>query len=400
MKFVDLAEVEVIAGNGGDGMVSFRREKYVPAGGPSGGNGGNGGSVYLVAETNLQTLLDFRYAHHFKAGHGQRGGPNNCTGARGDDRYVAVPCGTAIYDAETDELLGDLVTAGQTLCVAKGGKGGLGNRHFLSNRNRAPEYALPGLSGEARRIRLELKLLAEVGIIGLPNAGKSTLIAALSAARPKIADYPFTTLVPNLGVVRKPTGDGTVFADIPGLIAGAHAGQGLGHEFLRHIERTRLLIHVVDGTAIDAAADYTTIQQELTAYGRTLMDRPQILVLNKIDAMPEDTIAALADDLAQTAQLPVLPISAVSHRNLEMLKQQVWDLLETLAPLDADTATIGGDRDHTNLDGADISAPDISAPDISASDNDPDNGPDHGANDGTGTLTSLPEEPLVTVPEA
>ncbi|MDA0268016.1 MAG: GTPase ObgE, partial [Cyanobacteria bacterium] len=196
MKFIDLAEVNVIAGNGGDGLTTFRREKYIPAGGPSGGNGGAGGSIYLVADSNLQTLLDFRYAHQFKAEHGQRGGRSNRTGAAGENRFVQVPCGTIIYDADTDELLGDLVEMGQTLCVAKGGKGGLGNRHFLSNRNRAPEHSLPGLPGEERRIRLELKLLAEVGIIGLPNAGKSTLIAALSAARPKIADYPFTTLVP------------------------------------------------------------------------------------------------------------------------------------------------------------------------------------------------------------
>jgi GTP-binding protein len=349
MKFVDLAEVEVIAGDGGDGIVAFRREKYVPAGGPSGGNGGNGGSVYLVADTNLQTLLDFRYAHQFKAAPGQRGGPNNRTGATGLDREVAVPCGTAIYDADTDVLLGDLITAGQALCVAKGGKGGLGNRHFLSNRNRAPEHALPGLPGETRRIRLELKLLAEVGIIGLPNAGKSTLISSLSAARPKVADYPFTTLVPNLGVVRKPTGDGTVFADIPGLIEGAHQGQGLGHEFLRHIERTRLLIHVVDGTAIDPAADYLTIQQELVAYGRGLTERPQILVLNKVDAMPEDAIAEMADDLAQTAELPVLPISAVTRRNLDRLTQQVWDRLDALPPLEIPQPD-GDDASETDAD--------------------------------------------------
>lgn len=368
MKFVDLAEVEVIAGDGGDGLVAFRREKYVPAGGPSGGNGGNGGSVYLVAETNLQTLLDFRYAHRFKADPGERGGPNNRTGATGTDLEVAVPCGTAIYDADTDELLGDLVRSGQRLCAAKGGKGGLGNRHFLSNRNRAPEYALPGLPGETRRIRLELKLLAEVGIIGLPNAGKSTLISALSAARPKIADYPFTTLVPNLGVVRKPTGDGTVFADIPGLIEGAHQGQGLGHEFLRHIERTRLLVHVVDGTAIDPAADYATIQQELVAYGRGLLDRPQILVLNKVDAMPEDAIAEMADDLAQTAQLPVLPISAVSRRNLDRLTQQVWDILDSLPPVDLSTPepTIAEDEDEFTLEDGDLPVEDFPLIDVAS----------------------------------
>lgn len=331
MKFIDLAEVTVIGGKGGDGLAAFRREKYVPAGGPSGGNGGNGGSVYLIAEPNLQTLLDFRYAHVFKAKDGQRGGPNNCTGARGSDRYIEVPCGTMIYDADTDKLLGDLVTAQQTFCVAQGGKGGLGNRHFLSNRNRAPEHSLPGLPGEERRIRLELKLLAEVGIIGLPNAGKSTLIAALSAARPKIADYPFTTLVPNLGVVRKPTGDGTVFADIPGLIEGAHEGLGLGHEFLRHIERTRLLLHLVDATAADPMGDYQTIQQELTAYGHELSDRPQILALNKIDALPQEDYEALIALMQEVSQVPrIFTISAVTRQNLDSLMQAIWDQLDQM----------------------------------------------------------------------
>lgn len=330
MKFIDLAEAEVIAGKGGDGMATFRREKYVPAGGPSGGNGGHGGSVYLVAAQNLQTLLDFRYAHCFKAQDGQRGGSNNRTGASGEDLYIEVPCGTVAYDAGTEDYLGDLIEPGQTLCVAKGGKGGLGNRHFLSNRNRAPEYALPGLPGEVRRIRLELKLLAEVGIIGLPNAGKSTLIAALSAARPKIADYPFTTLIPNLGVVRKPTGDGTVFADIPGLIAGAHAGQGLGHEFLRHIERTRLLLHLIDATADDPIAHYRTIQEELVAYGRGLATRPQIIALNKTDALPEDWCREIVAALEAVCGQPVWTISAVTRHQLEALLQHIWERLEAL----------------------------------------------------------------------
>lgn len=334
MKFVDLAEVTVIGGDGGDGMVSFRREKYVPAGGPSGGNGGNGGSVYLVAETNLQTLLDFRYAHEFKAKPGQRGGPSNCTGARGEDRHIEVPCGTAVYDADTGELLGDLVKPRQILCVAQGGKGGLGNRHFLSNRNRAPEYALPGLPGETRRIRLELKLLAEVGIIGLPNAGKSTLISTLSAARPKVADYPFTTLVPNLGVVRKPMGDGTVFADIPGLIEGAHDGLGLGHEFLRHIERTRLLLHLVDATAPDPLKDYRTIQQELAAYGHGLSDRPQFLALNKIDAMSPEDAQVLVELMEDATGIKVFAISAVTRQHVDELLQLIWDKLDELKPIE------------------------------------------------------------------
>lgn len=328
MQFIDRAEIEVEAGKGGDGIVAFRREKYVPAGGPAGGNGGKGGSVVLVAVEHLQTLLDFNYARQFKAQDGKRGGPNNCTGAAGSDRILQVPCGTVIYDADTDEILGDLVEVGQTLCVAQGGKGGLGNQHFLSNRNRAPEYALPGLPGEQRRLRLELKLLAEVGIIGLPNAGKSTLIAALSAARPKIADYPFTTLIPNLGVVRKPTGDGTVFADIPGLIAGAHEGVGLGHEFLRHIERTRLLLHLVDLTSEDPIADYQTIRAELKAYGRDLSTRPQIIALNKVDAAGEEIATAIASQLAEFTADPIFTISAVARIELNTLLQAVWEKLD------------------------------------------------------------------------
>ncbi|HBL62789.1 MAG TPA: GTPase ObgE [Cyanobacteria bacterium UBA8803] len=330
MQFIDQAEIEVAAGKGGDGIVAFRREKYVPAGGPAGGNGGWGGDVSLIAVEHLQTLLDFRYAHRFQAENGGRGGPNNRTGANGCDRIIQVPCGTVVYDADTEEILGDLVSPGQTLCVAKGGKGGLGNKHFLSNHNRAPDYALPGLPGEERHLRLELKLLAEVGIIGLPNAGKSTLISALSAARPKVADYPFTTLVPNLGVVRKPTGDGTVFADIPGLIEGAHLGAGLGHEFLRHIERTRLLLHLIDATAEDPITNYQTIQEELRAYGRGLAERPQILALNKIDAVDTERLEALATELNQLSQVPLFQISAVAQIGLDSLLQKVWESLDQL----------------------------------------------------------------------
>ncbi|HEY9633328.1 MAG TPA: GTPase ObgE [Coleofasciculaceae cyanobacterium] len=330
MQFIDQAEIEVEAGKGGDGIVAFRREKYVPAGGPAGGNGGRGGDVILVTVEHLQTLLDFKYAHRFKADDGGRGGPNNRTGADGRDRTIEVPRGTAVYDADTNEMIGDLVEPGQTFCVAKGGKGGLGNKHFLSNRNRAPEYALPGLPGEQRNLRLELKLLAEVGIIGLPNAGKSTLISSISAARPKIADYPFTTLIPNLGVVRKPSGDGTVFADIPGLIEGAHTGAGLGYDFLRHIERTRLLLHLIDATADDPIANYQTIQQELHAYGRGLPERPQILALNKIDAVDPETVDALATQLSQLSQVPVFQISAVAQTGLDALLQKVWQSLDQL----------------------------------------------------------------------
>jgi GTP-binding protein len=340
MQFIDRAEIEVEGGKGGDGIVAFRREKYVPAGGPAGGNGGKGGSVIFVATQNLQTLLDFQYSRYFKADDGKRGGPNNCTGANGSDRIIKVPCGTVVYDLDSEAIIGDLVTPEQTLIVAAGGKGGLGNRHFLSNNNRAPEYALPGLDGEKRHLRLELKLLAEVGIIGLPNAGKSTLISAVSSARPKIADYPFTTLIPNLGVVRKPTGDGTVFADIPGLIEGAHLGIGLGHEFLRHIERTRLLIHLVSLTSEDPIADYQIIQGELAAYGRGLEKRSQILVFNKIDAVDEETIDNYQKQFAKITNAEILTISAVTGAGLTTLLAKVWQQLEQLERVEDETPSL------------------------------------------------------------
>ncbi len=331
MQFIDLAEVEVESGSGGDGMVAFRREKYVPAGGPAGGNGGKGGSVLLTAVENLQTLLDFRYNRRFKAENGTKGGSKNCTGATGEDLIVEVPCGTIVFDTATDELLVDLVEPGQTFKVVSGGKGGLGNAHFLSNSNRAPEYALPGQPPQQKRIRLELKLLAEVGIIGLPNAGKSTLISALSAARPKVADYPFTTLVPNLGVVRKPSGDGTLFADIPGLIEGASQGAGLGHDFLRHIERTRVLLHLVEATSDDPIGAYQTIQQELIAYNDSLATRPQILALSKIDAVDEEEVAEIAQALSAVANQRVFLISSATRTGLAPLLQEVWQQLDKLA---------------------------------------------------------------------
>ncbi len=330
MQFIDQVEITVAAGKGGDGIVAFRREKYVPAGGPAGGNGGKGGDVVLVAVEDLQTLIDFKYAHQFKAEDGTRGGPNNCTGANGADRLIEVPCGTMVFDRDTEELLSDLIYPQQIFCIAKGGKGGLGNKYFLSNRNRAPDYALPGLEGEMKSLRLELKLLAEVGIIGLPNAGKSTLISTISAARPKIADYPFTTLVPNLGVVRKPSGDGTVFADIPGLIEGAHTGIGLGHDFLRHIERTKLLLHVVDITAEQPMENYQTIQAELSAYDHDLSDRPQVLALNKIDAIDDETQAEILTQFQQLTQAPIFLISAAAREGLTPLLQNIWQTLDDL----------------------------------------------------------------------
>ena len=324
MQFIDQARIAVKAGRGGDGIVAFRREKYVPAGGPAGGDGGRGGDVVLRADSNLQTLLDFKYKRLFEAPDGRRGGPNKATGASGDQLLIKVPCGTEVRDARTGILLGDLTEAGQELPVAFGGRGGLGNAHYLSNRNRAPEKCTEGRDGEEWLLQLELKLLAEVGIIGLPNAGKSTLIAVLSAARPKIADYPFTTLVPNLGVVRRPSGDGTVFADIPGLIAGASQGAGLGHDFLRHIERTRLLVHLIDAGSPDPKGDYVTVEQELGAYGHQLDQRPRLVVLNKIELLDEQELQQLKTDLEAVSARPVLLISAAAAQGLGPLLAAVW----------------------------------------------------------------------------
>jgi len=331
MQFIDQARIAVRAGRGGDGIVAFRREKYVPAGGPSGGDGGRGGDVLLQADGNLQTLLDFKYKRLFAATDGVRGGPNRCTGASGPPLVIKVPCGTEVRDARTGILLGDLTDAGQQLLVAAGGRGGLGNAHYLSNRNRAPEKFTEGRDGEEWTLHLELKLLAEVGIIGLPNAGKSTLIAVLSAARPKIADYPFTTLVPNLGVVRRPSGDGTVFADIPGLIAGAAQGAGLGHDFLRHIERTRLLVHLVDASTEDPLADLGVVEAELAAYGHGLSGRPRLVVLTKSELLDDETLAEVRSQVAShcagAGLEPPLTISAVAARGLDTLLAAVWTQL-------------------------------------------------------------------------
>ncbi|WP_094556305.1 Obg family GTPase CgtA [Synechococcus sp. 1G10] len=324
MQFIDQARIAVQGGRGGDGIVAFRREKYVPAGGPSGGDGGNGGTVWLEADPNLQTLLDFKYKRLFEAPEGRRGGPNRRSGASGDDLVIRVPCGTEVRLQESEQLLGDLTEPGDRLRVAAGGRGGLGNAHYLSNRNRAPEKCTEGKDGEERQLQLELKLLAEVGIIGLPNAGKSTLISVLSAAKPKIADYPFTTLVPNLGVVRRPSGDGTVFADIPGLIAGAAQGAGLGHDFLRHIERTRLLVHLVDASSADVTSDLAVVEQELVAYGHGLDQRPRILALNKSELLLPDQLEAARAALAALWGGEVLLISAATNWGLDGLLAEVW----------------------------------------------------------------------------
>jgi GTP-binding protein len=293
MKFVDEATIKVQAGDGGRGMVSFRREKFIPFGGPDGGDGGEGGSIYVVANQSLNTLADFRYRRGFKAKNGEPGGSADCSGRGGEDLEIVVPVGTVIYDTETEEALGDLAEDGKRLLVARGGKGGLGNQHFKSSTNRAPRRATPGYPGEKRELRLELKLLADVGLLGLPNAGKSTLISAVSAARPRIADYPFTTLHPNLGVVYVGEHKSFVMADIPGVIEGAAEGAGLGIRFLKHLQRTRLLLHLVDISPPDPQADPVkdarVIAAELKRFSPELAARERWLVLNKLDLMtPEE----------------------------------------------------------------------------------------------------------------
>ena len=328
MQFIDQARITVRAGRGGDGIVAFRREKYVPAGGPSGGDGGNGGNIVFQADSNLQTLLDFKFKQIILSKDGGRGGPNKCTGVSAEDLVLKVPCGTEVRHIDSGMIFGDLTNNGDTLIVAFGGKGGLGNAHYLSNRNRAPEKFTEGKDGEEWFLHLELKLLAEVGIIGLPNAGKSTLISALSSARPKIADYPFTTLIPNLGVVRKPSGDGTLFADIPGLIEGASKGIGLGHEFLRHIERTRLLIHLVDCSASNPLEDIRIIEEELTSYGHGLIDRPRILVLNKTELIDKEVLKKLTMPLKGLWQNDLILISAAMRLGLDVLLNKIWSKLD------------------------------------------------------------------------
>jgi len=292
MKFVDEARIEVIAGDGGNGVVSFRREKFIPKGGPDGGDGGRGGSIWAVADRNINTLVDYRYARKHQARNGERGRGSDQYGAGAADIRLRMPVGTEIYDEDSGELIADLTHHDQVALLAKGGEGGLGNIHFKSSTNRAPKQSTPGTPGVQRHLRLELKVLADVGLLGMPNAGKSTFIAAVSNARPKIADYPFTTLYPNLGVVRVAPEKSFVIADIPGLIEGASEGAGLGHQFLRHLQRTRLLLHLVDIAPFDPGADPVhdarAIVNELRKYDPELAAKPRWLVLNKIDLVPED----------------------------------------------------------------------------------------------------------------
>ncbi len=348
MKFVDEAQIQVEAGDGGNGCVSFRREKYIPRGGPNGGDGGDGGDVYLEADSGLNTLIDFRFVRRYAAGRGENGGSYDCTGARGEDRVLKVPVGTRAIDEGTGETLGDLLRQGQRLLVAKGGFHGIGNTRFKSSVNRAPTQHTDGTRGEKRTLRLELLLLADVGLLGLPNAGKSTFIRAVSAAHPKVADYPFTTLVPSLGVATVGQGRSFVVADIPGLIEGASDGAGLGHRFLRHLERCRVLLHLVDLFPLDGsdpAENILIIESELAKYSQDLACRRRITVFNKADINPAEAQSRAGEIMESLGRgdEPFELISAAAGQGTRELCLKLMDLVEAEAAATAAAAEAGGE---------------------------------------------------------
>jgi GTP-binding protein len=341
MKFIDEVVIDVAAGNGGAGCASFRREKFVPLGGPDGGDGGRGGCVIGLADANLNTLVDFRYARRHEARHGEPGRGSDQFGAAGSDVVLRMPVGTIVTDLETQQVIAELLQPEQRVMLARGGDGGFGNLHFKTSTNRSPKKKTPGWPGEQRKLRLELRVLADVGLLGMPNAGKSTLIAAISNARPKIADYPFTTLHPNLGVVRAGAGRSFVVADIPGLIEGAAEGAGLGHHFLRHLQRTRLLWHVIDvaplDEAVDPVAQAKAVLNELRKYDETLHRKPRWLVLNKIDLVPVEHRAALTREISRRMRWKgaVFAVSAVAREGLRPLIDATWhELSPARAPAD------------------------------------------------------------------
>jgi GTPase len=335
MKFVDEAPIYVEAGNGGNGFMSFRKEKFISKGGPDGGDGGDGGSVFLVADENLNTLIDYRFMPKYRAENGEKGGSKDCTGAKGEDLYLPVPVGTTVIDIDTEEVFGDLTHQGQKLKVAQGGFHGLGNTRFKSSTNRTPRKTSPGTEGEKRHLKLELKVLADVGMLGLPNAGKSSFIRAVSAAKPKVADYPFTTLVPNLGVVKVQQHRSFVIADIPGLIEGASEGAGLGVRFLKHLTRCRLLMHIVDMAPVDEsnpAENIRIIANELEKFSPTLAQRERWLLLNKIDLLSPDEIESRCDAIVKELNWtgPVFRISALNQQGVQPLMGKMMDHLETI----------------------------------------------------------------------
>jgi len=331
MKFVDEATIDVAAGDGGNGCASFRHEKYKEFGGPDGGDGGRGGHVFALADASLNTLVDFRYTRRFEAQRGEHGKGSDMFGVKGDDIVLKMPVGTIISDAETGEVICELLKPGEQVMIAKGGDGGFGNMHYKSSTNRAPRQKTPGWPGERRALKLELKVLADLGLLGMPNAGKSTLIAAISNARPKIADYPFTTLYPNLGVVRVGPEKSFVVADVPGLIEGASEGAGLGHQFLRHLQRTRLLLHLVDAApfdeAVDPVAQAKAIAAELKKFDPALYEKPRWLVLNKLDMVPAEEREARVKDIVKRLRYkgPVFEISALTREGCERLIQKIYE---------------------------------------------------------------------------
>lgn len=341
MKFVDEALIKVEAGDGGDGCLSFRREKFVPRGGPDGGDGGDGGSVYLIVDEGLNTLIDFRHKRLFRAGKGQKGMGRECHGKGGDDLTIKVPLGTLVKDADTGEIIGDMISADKPLLVAKGGWHGLGNIRFKSSTNRTPRQTTEGTLGEKRTLFLEMKVLADVGLLGLPNAGKSTFIRAVSQAKPKVADYPFTTLYPNLGVVKIAAGQSFVIADIPGLIEGAAEGAGLGIQFLKHLSRTHLLLHIVDigveGDVDKSAKDIRIIERELSSFGNGLENRPRWIVLNKTDLMSDEDVEKFSGRLKKklVTDMPMFPISAVTGAGCDKLVQAIYLWVEKVQLLNS-----------------------------------------------------------------
>lgn len=348
MQFIDKAKIKISSGKGGNGVVAWRREKFVDKGGPAGGDGGKGGSVYLIADEGLSTLLDFTYRSIFKADNGENGFKKSMHGKSAKDLYLKVPVGTIVKDLKTDSIIADLTHNKQTVLVAKGGRGGRGNTHFCTPQNRAPQYCEPGEPGIERNLQLELKLIADVGLLGLPNAGKSTFISRMSSAKPKIADYPFTTIIPNLGVVRKSTGDGYVIADIPGLIEGASEGVGLGHDFLRHVERCRFLLHIVDGTEEDPINNYKIINKELEKYSEKLAKLFQIVAINKIDAIEPERLEELKQRF-QKLGVEVFCISAVTGENLDSLKHELENKVNTIEKPTTDVI-VEEDLEATNND--------------------------------------------------
>ena len=335
MQFLDKTKIRIVSGKGGNGMVAWRREKYVDKGGPAGGDGGKGGDVYLIADENMSTLMDFKYKSVFKAECGENGGIKNCHGHWAKDLYIKVPVGTVVRDVKTGNIIADLTEHEQKVLVAKGGRGGRGNARFATAQKRAPQFCEPGEPPIERELFLELKLIADVGLLGMPNAGKSTFISRISSAKPKIADYPFTTLIPNLGVVHKPSGDGFVVADIPGLIEGASDGVGLGHDFLRHVERCRFLVHIVDSTAENPIENYEKINTELKKHSEKLANLYQIVALNKIDSIDDDRKQELYNEF-KTKAADVFLISAVTGENVEQLKYFMGEKVDEIEKPESD----------------------------------------------------------------